>query len=190
MGKIIITRMDEVQKTLENEKNVAAVLSIEHPGAAENGKGAPRLSGVPQEILSFWDSEVPVKNGPDREQVEKGIGFALVWLTEGDVIIHCHAGKSRSVAMALGVLAFQNPAKSEKELIDMLIEIRPVAAPNILVVEMVDQMANRKGRLLQAVKDHPVLAEQRRRAEENRQAALARNPALAEKLFPEKFPKP
>ena len=190
MGKIIITRMDEVLKTLEVEKNIVAVLSIEHPGSSENGKGAPRLSGMTQEILNFWDSETPVKDGPDIAQVEKGIAFSLSWLPEGDVIIHCHAGKSRSVGIALGVLAFQNPDKSENDLIDMLLEIRPIAAPNIIVVEMVDQLAGRGGKLLQAVKDHPVLTEQRLKTEENRKAALARNPELAKKIFPEKFPKP
>lgn len=190
MGKIIVCAADEVLNILE-EKKIVAVLSIEHPDVVETNPGyAPRLSDVTQKILCFWDSEQAVHRGPDIEQIEKGIMFALTHLDAGDVIIHCKAGKSRSTALALGVLALQNPNKNEATLIGELLALRPVAAPNIIVIEMVDALAGRGGNLLQAVLDHPVLTQQREAAEKLRQAAIAKNPKLAKKLFPEKFPKP
>lgn len=189
MGNIIITRKDDVLQTIA-ERPVAAVLSIEHPGAIAEGKGAPRLCDMPQEILCFWDSETPVKDGPDMAQVERAIGFSLAFLTQGDVLIHCHAGKSRSAAIALGVLAFQNPQKKECELVDMLLAIRPEAAPNLLVVDLVDKLARREGRLTRAVLENPVICAQRAAAEESRKKLLERRPELAKQLFPEKFPKP
>ena len=187
---IIICRAREVIAK-KDEHKPAAILSIEHPGARPDEKGyAPRVDDVPQRILTFWDSEQPVKDGPDMRQVSEGIDFVLEHIGQGPVIIHCQAGKARSVGVALGVLAVLNPDDSENELIDKLLAIRPEAAPNILVVEMIDRIAGRDGRLLQAVKDHPVLSAQRAKAEENRQNWLKRDPDAAHRMFPEKFPKP
>lgn len=195
MTQIIITRADEVLATLETA-SVAAVLSIEHPGVGRGERGsAPRLSDhgrgeIPQLVLAFWDSEQVVHNGPDAAQVEQGIAFVLEHLEAGPVLVHCHAGKSRSVAIVLGALAQAHPDHDESALLEKLLEIRPMAAPNILIVAMADQLAGREGRLLQAVLDHPVLTAQRETAEANRQKLLQDRPELMQKLYPEKFPKP
>jgi predicted protein tyrosine phosphatase len=187
MGRIIITRADEVLETLKKE-NVVAVLSIEHPTAETGGRGAaPRLDCRPQKILSFWDMEQKVPQGPDRTQIEAGVQFILDHLEKGDVLVHCHAGKARSVGIVLGALAVKYPEKDEATLIEELLILRPIAAPNIIVVEMVDQLAERGGKLLQAVLNHPTLTAQRAETEKNRQAALAKRPEIAKKLFPEKF---
>ena len=189
MSQLIITRADEVQDTLR-QRPVVAVLSIEHPGCVAGGKGAaPRLDGVPQKILCFWDSEEKVAGGPNAAQIKQGIAFVMEHLEHGDVLIHCHAGKARSTAIALGVLALQYPEKDETTLLNMLFDIRPVAAPNILIVSMVDELAGRDGRLIKVVLAHPVISAQRRQAEESRQAQLRKNPELAKKFHPEKFPK-
>jgi predicted protein tyrosine phosphatase len=193
MAEIIICRASEVLKIV-TENPVAAVLSIEHPGAALDKSGAaPRLvdnghDKIPQKILVFWDSEQPVKDGPDVEQVKAGIEFVMDHISKGPVIIHCHAGKARSVGVALGVLSLVYPDKEEKELLDMLLAIRPQAAPNILVVEMVDQLTGRGGKLLQAVLGHPVLSEQRAKAERNRKDMMEERPEYYKRMFPEKFP--
>lgn len=191
---VIITRADEVLDTLSRQP-VAAVLSIEHPGVEKGGHGAaPRIDEhnftLPQLILTFWDSEQPVSQGPDKEQIKQGLDFAAKHIGQGTVLIHCNAGKARSAALALGVMAQACPDESEKDLIDRLLEIRPIAAPNILVMEMVDELTNRNGKLLQAVKDHPVLSANRKAAEERRLAYLQKNPDLLKKLNPEKFPQP
>lgn len=195
MARIVITRADETVKTLA-EADIVAVLSIEHPGVKPGDKGsAPRIgehgfSHVPQKILAFWDSEQAVNNGPNIAQVEEGLDFVMAHLESGTVLIHCHAGKSRSVAIALGALALSHPDKDETELLALLLEIRPVAAPNILIVEMVDKIAGRDGKLLQAVLDHPKITEQRAAAEKNRQEMLERRPELLKEFYPEKFFKP
>lgn len=195
MTRIIVTRADELLATL-GETPVAAVLSIEHPEVEKGQRGsAPRLSDhgqghIPQLVLAFWDSEQVVHNGPDPEQVAEGLAFVLEHLKSGTVLVHCHAGKSRSVALVLGVLAQMHPEEDEESLICRLLEIRPIAAPNILMVGMVDTISGREGRLLQAVLDHPVLTAQRGQAESNRQKMLQDRPELLKKLYPEKFPDP
>ncbi len=187
--QLIITRFDEVKSTIEKQY-VAAVLSIEHPAVVADDTGyAPRLENTPQKILCFWDAETPVANGPDIAQVKAGLDFALEHIVRGPVLIHCHAGKARSAALALGVLSHIHPDWDENKLIDTLLAIRPIAAPNIIVVDMVDQLTGRNGKLLDAVKNHPVLKEQREKAERGRQYWIDKNPEVARKMFPEKFPK-
>ncbi len=196
MHKIIICRANEVVKLLDANPGISAVLSIEHPGAVEDRHGAaPRLAGtnhanIDQKILTFWDSEQPVAGGPDREQVKAGLDFVMAELAKGDVIIHCHAGKARSTAIALGALALQNPYASEKDLVDMLVTMRPQAAPNILVMEMIDEMTGRGGRLLQAVLDHAGISAARAQAESNRRDIMLENPDYALRMFPEKTVRP
>lgn len=190
MTGIIVSRADEVGRIMK-EKKIVAVLSIEHPDVKAGERGyAPRVTGVPQKILTFWDSEQVVHRGPDIAQVEQGLAFVMENISKGGVIIHCQAGKARSAAMALGVLSILHPYEDEKALVERLLKIRPQSAPNIIVVEMVDRLTGRQGKLLQAVKDHPVLAAQRDAVEKGRQAWLARDPAAYRRMNPEKFPKP
>ncbi len=197
MTEIIICRANEVLKRVTQQEEagapVSAVLSIEHPGAALDKNGsAPRLAAhgheIAQKILVFWDSEQVVKDGPDLKQVKEGLEFIMEHAASGPVIIHCHAGKARSTAMALGAFALLHPEKPENELIDMLLAIRPQAAPNILVMEIVDQLAGRNGKLLQAVLDHPVLAAQRAQAESNRRDMMRERPEWFARMHPEKAP--
>lgn len=197
MTDIIICRANEVLKRLTQQEEagapVSAVLSIEHPGAALDKNGsAPRIGAhgheIAQKILVFWDSEQPVKDGPDLKQVKEGLEFILEHAATGPVIIHCHAGKARSTAMALGAMALLHPEKPENELIDMLLAIRPQAAPNIIVMEMVDQLAGRGGKLLQAVLDHPEISARRAQAESNRRDMMLERPEWFARMHPEKAP--
>lgn len=187
---IIITAYDEVEKTIATQA-VAAVLSIEHPGVMPGQVGAaPRLTATPQKILTFWDIEKPAQQAPDAEQIEAGLAFAMEHITQGPVLIHCKAGKARSAGMALGVLSLLYPHETPLQLIERLIEIRPQAGPNILVVEIVDRLTGRNGTLLQAVLDHPVMQARRAETENARQWWIQKNPDVARQMFPEKFNNP
>lgn len=188
-GRMIICRADQVVKKTR-ELQPAAVLSIEHPGAQQGEHGAvPRLTdGTPQKILSFWDSEHGAQAGPDIEQVEAGMLFIFENLKKGDVIVHCHAGVSRSTGVALGVLSMMYPREEEKKLVEMLLDIRPTAGPNIIVVEHADVLTGRGGKLLAAVKENETITVKRQKAEMGRAGWLARNPDTYKKMHPEKFP--
>lgn len=190
-GTLIVCRADQLIKKVA-ELKPRAVLSIEHPGAQPGAHGSvPRLTdGTPQMVLTFWDSEEPCAGGPDIEQVEKGLAFVMENITKGDVIIHCNAGVSRSTALALGVLSLLNPRASENELIDRLLEIRPIAAPNILVVGLVDELTGRGGRLLKAVAENEKITAARHKADIGRNGWLQRNPDTYRQMHPEKFPPP
>lgn len=186
---LIITGRNDVLKTVADragtETPVVAVLSINMPSGRNP---APQVEGVAQKFLSFWDSEQPVRNGPDMQQVQDGIQFIVEHAVRGDVLVHCQSGKARSVGIAMGALALLHPDDTAEEIIKRILDIRPQAAPNIIVVEMADKITGRGGRLLQAVLDHPGLTEARRTTEENRRRMLENNPQLAYEVFPEKFP--
>jgi predicted protein tyrosine phosphatase len=180
---ITICRADELLGKVAALKP-AAVLSIEHPGVKEGEKGyAPRLKdGTPQLILTFWDSEKVVPNGPDREQIKRGIEFVLPYVQRGEnVIIHCQAGIARSAGVALGVLSALHPDETPEELINTLLALRPIAGPNILVVGIVDELTGRHGTLVQAVLDNPQLTAGRQQAASGREEWYR-------KQHPEKFP--
>ena len=191
---IVCAASDLLDEIADNDPS--AVLSIEHPGVSPGQPGyAPRLTengldDIPQLVLNFWDSEQVVPNGPDKKQVAAGLDFVMEHIEKGPVIIHCKAGKSRSAAMALGALSKLYPGTPEAELVDMLLALRPQAAPNILMVEMLDELTGRGGKLVQAVLDHPVITAQRAQAESNRRDLAREKPELFRKMFPEKFFKP
>ena len=72
----------------------------------------------------------------------------------GDVrhlLIHCHAGISRSTAAMLMILAQAYPHETEDAIVDRLLKIRPQAWPNSRMIAFADELLGRDGRLSAAV---------------------------------------
>lgn len=70
------------------------------------------------------------------------------------LLVHCHAGISRSTAAMVSLLAQTNPEESEDQLFARLREIRPQAWPNSLMIGYADDLLGREGRLLSALRRH------------------------------------
>jgi predicted protein tyrosine phosphatase len=66
---------------------------------------------------------------------------------KGHLLVHCHAGISRSTAAMAMLLAQAGPDQDDDRIIDRLIEIRPQAWPNSVMVGFADRILGRKGRL-------------------------------------------
>jgi predicted protein tyrosine phosphatase len=76
-----------------------------------------------------------------------------VGLTDDDrLLIHCHAGKSRSPALALGVLVGAGLAP-EQAMAEVL-RLRPCVIPNRLMVRMLDRLLDQEGALIGVVDEH------------------------------------
>jgi predicted protein tyrosine phosphatase len=75
-------------------------------------------------------------------------------LSDGHLVVHCHAGVSRSTAAMLTLLAQANPDESEDRLHERLRQIRPQAWPNSRMVIFADDQLGRNGRLVQALRRH------------------------------------
>jgi predicted protein tyrosine phosphatase len=67
------------------------------------------------------------------------------------LLIHCHAGISRSTAAMLMILAQAYPRETEDAIVDRLLEIRPQAWPNSRMIGFADELLGRDGRLSAAV---------------------------------------
>jgi predicted protein tyrosine phosphatase len=155
----------------------AIVISIESP--ADGPQRAPRLASAigatwidRQVILACSDVETGA-GIPSVEVVQSALDYFEKWRpTEGvmRVLLHCRSGKSRSTALALVLLRRHHGAGTEKQCLAELLRVRPVAAPNLAIVEHGDALLGCGGALVQVVKNDPEVT--RRRAE----AAVGRAP--------------
>jgi predicted protein tyrosine phosphatase len=88
---------------------------------------------------------------PGPEHVDALISFVRRWNHDGALLIHCHAGVSRSPAAAYIALCALNPEAPELELASRLRQASPTAIPNALMVELADELLARRGRMIEAI---------------------------------------
>jgi predicted protein tyrosine phosphatase len=92
-----------------------------------------------------------------REHIQGILNFTQNLTPNDRILIHCHAGISRSPAVALGVHC-QHGATPE-EAVSKILEVRHSAFPNLLVTTLMDNELGLKGELIMAVekfrKTHP-----------------------------------
>lgn len=106
--------------------------------------------------LRFHDviEQTPYIYPPSQEHVRGILSFGRDLLAapkaEGHLVVHCHAGVSRSTAAMLLILAQAEPGRPAAELADELLHIRSKAWPNLRIVEFGDQMLDRRGTLVEA----------------------------------------
>ena len=83
---------------------------------------------------------------PNEKHILKALAFAYKIETEaaGSLLIHCHAGISRSSAIALAIIATRLGAGKELQAMKMLEKINPNCRPNKSVVWMTDEILERK----------------------------------------------
>ncbi|MBK1667902.1 hypothetical protein CKO28_07620 [Rhodovibrio sodomensis] len=106
-------------------------------------------------VLRFHDVSAPIGDAqaPEQPDVERILAFAAE-LQDGapnaHLLVHCHAGVSRSTAAAAILLAQRNPGK-EAEAFRHVARIRPGAWPNRRMVEIADRLMQREGRLVEGL---------------------------------------
>jgi predicted protein tyrosine phosphatase len=106
-------------------------------------------------VLRFHDVSAPIGDAqaPEQADVEQILAFAAE-LQAGDpdahLLVHCHAGVSRSTAAAAILLAQRNPGR-EAEAFRYVARIRPGAWPNRRMVEIADRLMHREGRLIEGL---------------------------------------
>jgi predicted protein tyrosine phosphatase len=91
---------------------------------------------------------------PQQEQVADLLTFARGLLEEpkADVhlLVHCHAGVSRSTASMALILAQTLPDLAASRILEEVLRIRPQAWPNLRILELGDALLNRRGELVAA----------------------------------------
>jgi predicted protein tyrosine phosphatase len=139
----------------ECEPGPSHVLSLLDPGVP-----------VPPELGSFADDQrlelrfhdiIEEQSGmfpPEPEHVRQLLALGRDVLTgTGDdrhLLIHCHAGFSRSPAAFALLLAQAQPCMPAESVAAEVLRIRPTAWPNLRIVELGDRMLGRNGELVEA----------------------------------------
>jgi predicted protein tyrosine phosphatase len=134
--------------------HVLSILDPEHP--------VPEVFGTYGEHekleLRFDDiiDETPGKIAPSAADVEALLTFGHAVVREprpgAHLLVHCHAGISRSSASMALLVAQAAPSHSGTEIFKELLRIRPQIWPNLRLIELGDAALNRGGELVAAVR--------------------------------------
>jgi predicted protein tyrosine phosphatase len=109
--------------------------------------------------LYFHDAIEP---GPDLvlpkpEHVAAILDFGRLMAEYGSIrgkahlLVHCHMGVSRSTAAMVMLMTQSNPQLGEEQIFGQLLEMRPQAWPNSLMVKFADDQLGLRGRLTTAL---------------------------------------
>lgn len=137
--------------------------------------------------LRFHDvtEDQPGLLSPQPEHVRRLLGFGRDLRAEpreaAHLLVHCHAGVSRSTAAMALMLAQALPDRPAGEIFDEVLRIRAKAWPNLRIVEMGDAMLGRGGEMIAAARGvyraqiarRPELAEIMRQGGRGREVAAA-----------------
>jgi predicted protein tyrosine phosphatase len=96
---------------------------------------------------------------PEREDVERLLLFGRALADEADaagthLLVHCHAGVSRSTAAAALLLIQARPAQPAGEAFSAVAAVRPRAWPNLRILELGDALLGRGGEIITAAHAH------------------------------------
>jgi predicted protein tyrosine phosphatase len=93
-------------------------------------------------------------NGPREEHVVQLLRFGRDLMAEpspqAHLLVHCHAGISRSSASMTLILAQALPQRSAAEILAEVVRIRDKAWPNLRILELGDALLGRGGTLVAA----------------------------------------
>jgi predicted protein tyrosine phosphatase len=112
--------------------------------------------------LRFHDviEETAGQLAPREADVERLLLFGQRLIAEADaepgaehLLVHCHAGVSRSTAAMTLILAQARPELPAAAAMAAVVGIRPQAWPNLRMVEMGDRLLGRGGAIVAAVRE-------------------------------------
>lgn len=137
-------------EALAAERRPSHIISLASPEAdlpAFADTAAERL------ILRFHDIAEPRDDltPPDAGMVARLLDFAAGWSAGTPLLIHCHAGVSRSTAAAYAIACARSAPGEEAALANRLRTLSPSATPNALLVALADRRLGREGRMGAAI---------------------------------------
>lgn len=144
VGRLSVTSQVDAQVVCNKYD---AVISIIDP----EGDAVRVADGVRQLILPFHDITKPSSRwvAPSAHHVTAAIEFARQYQNAG-LLLHCHAGISRSPAIALAIIADRFGAGNEKDAVEYLFAQYRIIYPNSRIISHADNVLNRNGALINA----------------------------------------
>ena len=88
---------------------------------------------------------------PRTEHIRRLLSFARDIPAHAPLLIHCHAGFSRSPASAILILAQARPELSAGDIVSELLRIRSNVWPNLRMIEVGDKLLGRSDEIIRAV---------------------------------------
>lgn len=124
------------------------VVSLLDPELAD--EFVPRISGAMHHVVRLRDQESALATGHFPETITSFFDLVLPAIEQQDsrILVHCHAGVSRSTAFAYGVIAHRFGVGREVEAFEALLSIVNKPWPNRRIIEIFDAHWQREGRLL------------------------------------------
>ena len=89
---------------------------------------------------------------PGTEHIEALLAFVRAWGRESPLVFHCWAGISRSTAAAYISACALAPERDEAAVAQALREAAPSATPNPRFIALADDILNRRGRMVDAIR--------------------------------------
>jgi predicted protein tyrosine phosphatase len=132
--------------------HVLSILDPDAPVPEELGS----LANQQRLELRFHDviADVPGNEPPGPEHIHRLLAFgrALARVQSGNphLLIHCHAGFSRSPAALTLLLAQARPSRRAQALATDVLRVRPNAWPNLRIIELGDRILHRRGEIVEA----------------------------------------
>ena len=139
-------------------RSVTHVLSILDPGWPEP-EAFFTYDPHRRTTLHFHDEIEPAPGIelPRREHMEQILAFGrslqrdLAERSDAHLLVHCHAGISRSTAAMTALLAQADSSLDEDTIFERVLAVRPKAWPNSLMIGFADELLSRGGRLTRAM---------------------------------------
>jgi predicted protein tyrosine phosphatase len=164
--------------------HVLSILDPNFPEPADFAQYGPhkRLTLRFDDVIEPGPRHLPPEPHHIEALLEFGKGLAAAIDDPlGHLLVHCHAGISRSTASMTILLAEARPETAEDTIFEHIREIRPQAWPNSRMIGMADALLNREGRLVQALRRHyseqirrrPDIAEMIERVGRKKEVAMA-----------------
>jgi predicted protein tyrosine phosphatase len=164
--------------------HVLSILDPDYPDPADFA-----AYGDHKRLTLRFDDELDPRPGvvlPERNHIEELLRFGEGLAAEESdplwhLLVHCHAGISRSTASMAMLLADARPRLDEDAVFAHIREIRPQAWPNSRMISFADDLLGRGGKLIAALRRHygiqmrarPDLAQMIERVGRQKEVAMA-----------------
>jgi predicted protein tyrosine phosphatase len=151
MSRIVVTPLSAVTDVIRRHQpsHVITLLSPEH--MIESLAGLPADRHLRLGLNDVIDAAAG-ENPPERSHVETLLDFSRTWSGAAPMLVHCWAGVSRSMAATYAILCDRLGPGCEIRAAQAIRARAPHAYPNALLVRYADELLDRHGHMIDAIK--------------------------------------